>query len=41
MSLHYRSKNIMHNIGGDFQYSNARMYFKNVDKLINFINSRP
>lgn len=31
----------MHNMGGDFQYSNARMYFKNMDKLMNFINARP
>ena len=41
MSLHYRSTNIMHNFGGDFQYSNAKMYFKNIDKLMKYINSKP
>lgn len=28
----------MHTIGEDFSYSNARMSFKNYDKLIRYIN---
>lgn len=31
----------MHNFGGDFQYSNAKIYFKNIDKLMKYINSKP
>lgn len=31
----------MHTMGEDFQYANARMWYKNMDKLINFINSKP
>lgn len=41
MSLHFRSNTLMHAMGGDFHYSNARMTYKNMDKLINFINKRP
>ena len=41
MAVHYRTSILMHTMGGDFQFSNARMNFKNTDKLINFINSRP
>jgi hypothetical protein len=41
MSLHFRTKNLMHTMGEDFQYANARMWFKNMDKLVNFINARP
>ena len=28
----------MHTLGEDFTYMNARIYFKNMDKLIHFIN---
>lgn len=31
----------MHTLGEDFQYTNSRMWYKNVDKLIKYINSRP
>lgn len=31
----------MHTMGEDFHYANARMWYKNIDKLINFINSKP
>ena len=31
----------MHTLGGDFHYSNARMWFKNADKLKKYINSHP
>ena len=30
----------MHTIGGDFQYSNARQWFKNMDKLTGYINKK-
>lgn len=30
----------MHTMGEDFQYTNSRMWYKNVDKLIKYINSR-
>ena len=41
MSVHFRSSNLMHTMGEDFQYANARMWYKNMDKLIKFINNRP
>jgi alpha-mannosidase/alpha-mannosidase II/lysosomal alpha-mannosidase len=31
----------MHTIGEDFQFDAAPIYFKNIDKLINYINTRP
>ena len=40
-SLHYRSSNLFHTLGEDFHYANARMWYKNVDKLLNYINARP
>lgn len=39
MAQHYKTKNVMHTIGEDFTYSNARMAFKNYDKLIKYINN--
>ena len=33
MSNHYRTKNLMHCMGGDFHYADARVTFKNMDKL--------
>jgi hypothetical protein len=30
----------MHTFGGDFNYVNARIFFKNLDKLINYINNK-
>lgn len=41
MALHFRSNTLMHTLGEDFQYANARMWFKNFDKLIKYINDRP
>lgn len=40
-SVHFRSSHLMHTLGEDFHYANARMWFKNIDKLIKFINARP
>lgn len=34
MSAHFRSNTLMHTLGEDFHYANARMWFKNFDKLI-------
>jgi hypothetical protein len=31
----------MHTLGSDFAWSNAPMYFKNIDRLIKYINSHP
>lgn len=39
MSAHYRSDHLMHTMGEDFNYANALMWYKNMDKLINYINS--
>lgn len=41
MSLHFRSSNLFHTMGEDFHYANARMWFKNYDKLLKYINSKP
>ena len=30
--------NIMFTMGSDFQYNNANTWFKNLDKLINYVN---
>ena len=34
----YPSKHVMLTMGGDFNYENAREYFKNLDKLIYHTN---
>lgn len=41
MANHYRTVNLLHTLGEDFQYTNSRMWYKNVDKLIKYINDRP
>ena len=40
-SLAFRTNNIMIAFGSDFQYSNANVMFKNMDKLMRYINSKP
>ncbi|KAJ8675630.1 hypothetical protein QAD02_011416 [Eretmocerus hayati] len=37
---HYRSNNVILTMGGDFTYQYAEMYFKNMDKLIRYVNER-
>jgi lysosomal alpha-mannosidase len=37
-ALHYKSRHIMLTMGDDFNYQNAEMWFKNLDKLINYVN---
>lgn len=39
--MHYRTTNLMHTLGEDFHYTNSRMWFKNYDKLLKYINARP
>lgn len=38
MSAHFRSNHLMHTMGEDFNYANALQWYKNMDKLINYIN---
>ncbi len=40
-SLAYRTKNIMIPFGCDFRFMNADINFKNMDKLMKYINSKP
>ena len=35
---HFTGNNIMMTMGSDFQYRNAQMWFKNLDKLIKYVN---
>ena len=35
---YYSTNNIMMTMGADFNYGNARMWFKNLDKLIHYVN---
>ena len=35
---HYTTNNIMMTFGDDFQYENAHQNFKNIDKLIKYVN---
>jgi len=37
-ALVYTTNHIMLTMGGDFQYSNARINYKNIDKLIKYVN---
>ncbi len=38
-ALHYKGNVLMHTFGTDFNWENANMYYKNLDKLINYVNS--
>jgi len=37
----YRSNNIMLTMGSDFQYENANLWYKNLDKLLNYLAEHP
>ncbi|XP_061174982.1 lysosomal alpha-mannosidase-like [Saccostrea echinata] len=37
---HFHSNNIMMTMGSDFQYSNAHTWYKNLDKLIKYVNQQ-
>ena len=36
---HFQGNNIMMTMGSDFQYRNAYMWYKNLDKLIKYVNA--
>ncbi|XP_012496872.1 PREDICTED: lysosomal alpha-mannosidase [Propithecus coquereli] len=38
-SQHYRTNHTVMTMGSDFQYENANMWFKNLDKLIRLVNA--
>lgn len=38
-SLVYKTNHIIMTMGSDFQYENANMWYKNLDKLIHYVNS--
>ncbi|KAH8410112.1 hypothetical protein KR009_006061 [Drosophila setifemur] len=40
VAKHYRSNHIMIPMGDDFQYEDAQVNFKNMDKLIKYVNER-
>ena len=35
---HYKTKNIILTMGGDFNFQNARAWYKNLDKLMKYVN---
>lgn len=37
-AAHYTTNNIMFTMGSDFQYEDAREWYKNLDKLIYYVN---
>ena len=37
---HYATDNIMMTMGGDFNYQNANTWFKNLDKLMHYVNQQ-
>ncbi|XP_033115581.1 lysosomal alpha-mannosidase-like [Anneissia japonica] len=37
---HYKTNHIMMTMGSDFQYENANAWFKNLDKLIKYVNAK-
>ncbi|XP_055975225.1 lysosomal alpha-mannosidase [Sorex fumeus] len=37
---HYRTKHIVMTMGSDFQYENANLWYKNLDKLIRLVNAQ-
>lgn len=41
MATFFKHPIIAQDFGDDFNFQNAKMYFKNTDKLFNYINSNP
>jgi lysosomal alpha-mannosidase len=40
LSKLYKTSNLINTMGSDFQYSNAHRWFKNLDKMIYYVNQR-
>jgi len=40
LSGFYKTSNLINTMGSDFQYSNAHRWFKNLDKMIYYVNQR-
>ncbi|CAK65951.1 unnamed protein product (macronuclear) [Paramecium tetraurelia] len=40
-SLHYKSNHLIHTFGSDFCWSNSKVFYQNLDKLIKYINVTP
>ena len=40
MAMHYKTSNLLHTLGSDFNYIDSQIWYKNIDKLIKFINQR-
>jgi lysosomal alpha-mannosidase len=40
LSKVYKTSNLINTMGSDFQYSNAHRWFKNLDKMIYYVNQR-
>ena len=38
-AMHYKTKHIMLTMGSDFMYENANLWYKNLDKLIKYVNA--
>ena len=39
-SLVYKTNHIIMTMGSDFQYENANLWYKNLDKLIRYVNAQ-
>uniref|UniRef100_A0A8C5CIB9 Lysosomal alpha-mannosidase n=1 Tax=Gadus morhua TaxID=8049 RepID=A0A8C5CIB9_GADMO len=40
VAMAYKTKHIIMTMGSDFQYENANLWYKNLDKLIRYVNTR-
>lgn len=38
---HYKGNVLLHTFGSDFEWTNSHVWYKNLDKLIKYINSNP
>ena len=39
-AAHYASNHIMFTMGSDFNYENALEWYKNLDKLVHYVNKK-
>lgn len=40
-ALHYKSNHLIHTFGSDFLWTDAKIFYKNLDKLIKYVNEHP